>query len=131
MSTPAVRVVFTRHLARHVDAAPDVLWCQHHNGIFKSTDGGGTWRELDAPDPAGFGFPVAVHPTDPERAWFVPLIADEERIPHDGAVSIGADGDTLAFGSTTGGVFGTADGGDSWTRIRAHLPPIYALALAP
>ena len=26
--------------------APDVMWMQHHNGIFRSTDAGDTWTEI-------------------------------------------------------------------------------------
>ena len=33
--------------------------------------------------PSNFGFAVAVHPDDPETAWFVPAVKDEHRIPED------------------------------------------------
>ncbi len=65
-------------------AAPDTLWIQHHNGIFKSTDGGLTWAEIVDNPVSTFGFGVAVHPADPETAWFVPGISDQKRIPADG-----------------------------------------------
>lgn len=64
-------------------ADPDRLWMQHHNGIFRSDDGGQSWRELSDVRPSGFGFAVAVHPTDPDIAWFVPAAKDEQRIPVD------------------------------------------------
>ncbi|MFN4292297.1 MAG: WD40/YVTN/BNR-like repeat-containing protein [Permianibacter sp.] len=59
----------------------DRLWVQHHNGIFRSDDGGLQWHELDHVKPSGFGFAVAVHPTDPDTAWFVPAVKDECRVP--------------------------------------------------
>ncbi|MDX1484160.1 MAG: sialidase family protein [Alphaproteobacteria bacterium] len=64
-------------------AAPDIVWCQHHNGIFRSTDGGGTFAEITAEAPSRFGFAVAAHPEDPDTAWFVPAVKDEFRYPVD------------------------------------------------
>jgi photosystem II stability/assembly factor-like uncharacterized protein len=40
---------------------------------------------------------------------------------------VDASGKRLAFGSTTGSLFVTEDGGDRWTSLSAHLPPIYAV----
>ena len=68
--------------------APDVLWVQHHNGIFRSTDDGRTFGEFFDVQPTTFGFPVAVHPHDPDTAWFVPAEADEVRIAAGGAVVV-------------------------------------------
>ena len=41
---------------------PDTMWAQHHNGIFVTTDGAKSWREIENVQPSSFGFPVAVHP---------------------------------------------------------------------
>lgn len=38
-------------------------------------------------------------------------------------------GEMLAFGSTTGAVWVTENGGDRWTEVTAHLPPIYVLRI--
>lgn len=143
-------------------AEPDVLWVQHHNGIYHSTDCGQTWRELTV-EPSSFGFAVAVHPKDGRKAWFVPAIKDEKRIPVDGALcvthtadggetftaqraglpqqaaydlvyrhalAIDGSGERLAFGSTTGSLWVTENGGDSWHPLSHHLPPIYAVTFA-
>ena len=118
------KVVFTRHLERHLDCPasqvpgrtvravleavfqenqhdpniqdphrlvqcpgnPDVLWVQHHNGVFRSTDGALSWQEVTTVKPSTFGFAVAVHPKDPATAWFVPAASDECRAPVDGRV---------------------------------------------
>jgi hypothetical protein len=64
-------------------AAPDTMWVQHHNGVFRSTDGAQSWQEVTTIRPAKFGFAVAVHPRDPDTAWFVPGIKDECRVPVD------------------------------------------------
>lgn len=67
-------------------AEPDHLWAQHHNGIFRTTDGAESWHEISDVPPSPFGFAVAVHPDEPDTAWFVPAIKDEKRIPVDGRV---------------------------------------------
>jgi hypothetical protein len=64
-------------------ARPETLWVQHHCGIFRSTDAAATWTEITDVAPSSFGFAVAVHPHDPDVAWFVPAIKDERRVPVD------------------------------------------------
>lgn len=69
-------------------ASPDHLWIQHHNGIFRSSDGGHQWSEITDVQPSVFGFAVVVHPADPDTAWFVPGIKDEYRVPVDGKLLV-------------------------------------------
>lgn len=71
------------HCLAHCPAQPERVWMQHHNGIFRSDDGGVHWQELQEVPPSSFGFAVAVHPRDPNTAWFVPAKKDEQRIPVD------------------------------------------------
>jgi photosystem II stability/assembly factor-like uncharacterized protein len=144
-------------------ALPDTLWCQHHNGVFHSQDRGVTWREITTIKPSKFGFAVAVHPSDPRSAWFVPAVKDECRVPVDGklvvartrdsgesfdtlsaglpdvpaydliyrhALAVDGSGRRLAMGSTTGGLWLTEDGGDTWFEFPARLPPIACLRFA-
>jgi photosystem II stability/assembly factor-like uncharacterized protein len=153
-------VIQDPHRIVRAPSDPDVLWCQHHNGVFKSTDDGASWQELSAAAPSRFGFAVAVHPHDADTAWFVPAVKDEHRIPVDGrvvvsrtrdggrsfevlreglpqvhaydlvyrhALDVDATGEVLAFGSTTGALWLTEDGGDHWSLLTAHLPPIYCV----
>jgi photosystem II stability/assembly factor-like uncharacterized protein len=135
-------------------AAPDVLWCQHHCGIWRSTDNGASWRELTAPV-SSFGFTVAVHPQDPDTAWFVPAVADQCRAlvvnrTRDGgrtwqtlrdglpqqqaydltyrhALDVCADGRQLLMASTTGGLWASDDGGDHWQTVSLNLPMVHAV----
>jgi hypothetical protein len=86
-------------------AAPDVMWMQHHNGMFRSTDAGATWTQLRPPGD-DFGFAVAAHPHDPATAWFVPAIKDEIRMPRDGALAVTR----------------TRDGGRTFETLREGLP---------
>lgn len=39
-------------------------------------------------------------------------------------------GDALAFGSTTGNLFFSPDGGENWTTVANYLPPIYSVRFA-
>ena len=43
------------------------------------------------------------------------------------ALDIDATGQTLAFGSTTGSLWITENGGDEWAHVSAHLPPVCAV----
>ena len=69
-------------------AQPDVLWLQHHGGMYRSADGGLRWQAISAPAPSAFGFAVAAHPTDPQRAWFAPAHSDAQRMPVDGRMVV-------------------------------------------
>lgn len=44
-------------------------------------------------------------------------------------LDVGADGRTLLIGSTTGNLWCSDDGGDSWQALSTSLPPIYAVVL--
>ncbi len=94
-------------------AAPDRLWVQHHNGIFRSDDAGQTWKEMENVKPSSFGFAVGVHPRDPDTAWFVPGIKDERRIPVNGEFVVTR----------------TRDGGKTFETLSKGLPrePAYDL----
>lgn len=151
------------HMLARSPAAPEILWCQHHNGVFRSADAGESWREVTAIRPSKFGFAVACHPHHPDTAWFVPAIKDERRIPVDGrlvvartrdggksfdvlsdglpqrhaydivlrhALAVDAGGERLAFGSTTGGLWISEDGGDAWAMPEARLPPVAVVRFA-
>jgi hypothetical protein len=69
-------------------AEPDVLWAQNHCGMYRSTDAGLHWATIAPPAPSGFGFAVAAHPADPQRAWFAPAHSDAQRMPVDGMLVV-------------------------------------------
>jgi hypothetical protein len=69
-------------------ARPDVLWAQHHGGIYRSGDGGTRWTPLPRPAPSDFGFVVVAHPQDPQRAWYAPAHSDAQRMPADGRMVV-------------------------------------------
>ena len=45
-------------------------------------------------------------------------------------LDVDESGDRLAFGSTTGSVWISEDGGDSWQGVSSNLPPVYAVRFA-
>jgi hypothetical protein len=69
-------------------SAPDTMWAQHHNGVFRSTDGARSWQDVTTIRPAKFGFAVVAHPSDPDTAWFVPGVKDECRVPVDASLVV-------------------------------------------
>ena len=93
-------------------SAPQVFWCQHHMGIFRSTDDLASWVPISA-KPSNFGFPVVVHPREPDTAWFVPAHSDEKRAPIDGRVVVTR----------------TRDGGRSFDVLTKGLPQEHAYDL--
>jgi hypothetical protein len=76
------------HLLAVCRDVPDAMWIQHHNGIFRSTNRGMTFEDVSSMGPSVFGFAVAVHPKEPDTAWFIPAIKDECRIPKDGKLVV-------------------------------------------
>lgn len=97
------------HLIARSTYAPDVLWCQHHAGIWRSADAGKSWQEIGQAVKqrvSDFGFTVAAHPRNGGTAWFVPAAADQQRIPVDAALCVTR----------------TRDGGKSFEVLRDGLP---------
>jgi hypothetical protein len=67
---------------------PDVLWAQHHCGIYRSSNGGQIWTSLAPFAPSAFGFAVACDPMNPLRAWFAPSKSDTHRFPVEGKMVV-------------------------------------------
>lgn len=76
------------HRMVQCQSQPDVLWVQHHCGLYRSTDGARSWQGIPAPAPSGFGFVVVCDPQDPLRAWFVPAQSDAQRFPVGGKMVV-------------------------------------------
>lgn len=74
----------------------------------RTDDAGKTWRQQSA------GLPQA-------GAW---------DFPYRHALDVGADGETLAFGTTSGNAYVSEDGGDSWRTLSNNLPLIYSVRFA-
>jgi photosystem II stability/assembly factor-like uncharacterized protein len=86
---------------------PDRVWQQNHCGVYRSDDRGDNWERLEGNGlPSGFGFPLALHPREPEAAYVIPEEGAENRVTPDGRL----------------GVYRTADGGTSWELLQNGLP---------
>jgi photosystem II stability/assembly factor-like uncharacterized protein len=89
------------------DGGGDRLYQQNHHGVWRSADGGRSWDYITAGLPSTFGFPIRVHPRDPDTIWTLPLNGDMAgRFPPDAAAA----------------VWRSRDGGASWHALRDGLP---------
>jgi len=100
----------TGHCVHNMMRAPgngDLLYQQNHHGVWRSPDGGRSWEGINDGLPSTFGFPIRVHPRDPQTIWTLPLNGDTAgRFPPDAAAA----------------VWKSEDGGKTWQDKRAGLP---------
>lgn len=93
--------------------APGRLYMQNHGGwperpgigVLRSDDHGHTWRSISEGLPSDFGFPILVHPQDPDTVYVVPLEPLTRTCPG-GAPA----------------VWRSEDAGASWKRLARGLP---------
>jgi photosystem II stability/assembly factor-like uncharacterized protein len=99
------------HCIRLCPANPDRLYQQNHCGIYLLDRPAVRWRRIGGGMPVevgDIGFPMVVHPRDPDTAWVFPM-----------------DGTAVWPRTSPGGrpaVFVTRDGGERWQRQDAGLP---------
>jgi len=99
-------------IARH-PARPDRLFAQNHGGVYRSDDAGASWQEIHEGLPANFGFPVVVHPHDPDTVYVFPLDASSGRHPLDGRAA----------------VWRSRDAGETWQELHEGLPEDFYVAV--
>ena len=145
---------------------PTRMFLQFHGGVYRSDDSGQTWVDIGARTglPSDFGFPMVMNPTDPDRAWVIPLIADADRVTPEGRLRVYETRDAgdswqaqtaglpqqdthltilrqafchdggsplgLYFGATSGELFTSADGAQTWSTLARRLPPVSSVTAA-
>jgi len=99
------------HCVRLCPAQPDRLYQQNHCGIYRLDRPARRWQRIGRTMPAevgDIGFPMVVHPRDPDTAWVFPM-----------------DGNDVWPRTSPGGrpaAYVTRDAGGSWHRLDEGLP---------
>jgi photosystem II stability/assembly factor-like uncharacterized protein len=99
------------HCVRLHPLSPDRLYQQNHCGIYRMDRPDDRWVRIGEAMPAevgDIGFPVELHPRDPDTVWVFPMDGTDvwPRTSPDGRPA----------------VYATRDGGGSWTRHDRGLP---------
>lgn len=150
------------NVVRAANMPGDLLYQQNHHGTFRSADGGRSWADITNGLPSNFGFPISVHPHDPQTIWVIPMNGDMQgRYPPDAVAKVWKSsngGETweaktaglpgkncfftvlrqamatddrpapgVYFGTNSGTIFGSLDGGESWQDIASHLPTVLSV----
>lgn len=92
-------------LAMH-PARPEVLFMQKHWDVMRSDDAGASWHEVSGNLPSDFGFPIVVHPHEPDTIYVVPIKSDSEHYPLEGKLR----------------VYRSRTGGNEWEALTKGLP---------
>lgn len=98
----------TRHLSH-----PERLFMQNHGGVYRSDDEGGSWTSIADGLPADFGFPIVVHPQEPDTVYVFPCSSGAGRYPPGGKAR----------------VWRSRDAGTSWEELGKGLPDAFYVAV--
>src|SRR5579859_2455962 len=86
---------------------PNVLFQQNHCGVYRSDDCGDNWIDIGENKlPSRFGFPIVVHPHDPQTIYVMLEESDQFRMSVEGQAA----------------VWRSRDGGEHWQQITNGLP---------
>ena len=87
---------------------PDRLFQQNHQGVYKSDNAGDSWEPIESglPVESCFGFPMVIHPRNPDTLFISPQESDEFRFARDGELA----------------TFKSTDAGKSWQPKTKGLP---------
>ena len=72
----------------------------------RTDDAGESWHEISGDLPSDFGFPIAVHPHEPDTTYVVPITSDSYHYPPEGRLR----------------VYRTRTGGGEWEPLTKGLP---------
>jgi len=122
---PRPEVGYCVHCVAHDRDDRRRIWRQDHTGVYRTADGGDHWERIETGLPAAFGF-VMWRDDESGRLFTVPLEADANRVPVEGAFRVYSsddDGDHWVVSGTgwsdaaqyTGVLRGAFDGDDHGT----------------
>jgi photosystem II stability/assembly factor-like uncharacterized protein len=103
------------HCMRVHPLYPDRVYQQNHCGIYALDRAANRWRRIGEnmpPEVGDIGFPMVLHPRDPDKLWVFPM-----------------DGTSVWPRTSVGGkpaAYGSKDGGKSWKRLDRGLPKAQA-----
>jgi hypothetical protein len=103
---PDDEMIMCVHNMHRSPAEPETLYMQFHGGVFRSDNGGDVWQSIEDGLPSNFGLPMAIDPSDPDRAFVIPLGSEMDRVTREGKVR----------------VYETRDRGRSWQALTEGLP---------
>jgi photosystem II stability/assembly factor-like uncharacterized protein len=63
------------------------IWRQDHRGVYRTSDGGDKWEQIEEGLPASFGFAIGRNQAT-GRLFVAPITADENRVPVNGRFSV-------------------------------------------
>ncbi|HEV2423879.1 MAG TPA: protein kinase [Terriglobia bacterium] len=99
---------FAMHPAR-----PERLFLQNHFGLYRSDDNADNWKDIANGVPSDFGFPIVVHPHNPDCVYILPVESDMFRCTPEGRLRVyrsrnaGASWEPLARGLPQKGAYET------------------------
>jgi photosystem II stability/assembly factor-like uncharacterized protein len=85
---------------------PDRMFLQHHWGVYRSDDAGGSWQDIGKGLPSDFGFAMEMDPRDANTVYIIPIESDEFRCTPEAKLR----------------VYRTKNGGESWEPLTQGLP---------
>jgi photosystem II stability/assembly factor-like uncharacterized protein len=103
---PTAEVGHCVHRIAMHPSRPGVLFMQKHWDVMRSDDGGDSWQEVSGNLPTDFGFPIEVHPHEPDTVYVIPIKSDSEHYPPEGKLRV--------YRSRTGGC--------EWEALTQGLP---------
>ena len=94
------------HKVVHHPGRPERLFLQNHWGLYRSDDWGDEWIDIANGVPSDFGFGMAMHRSDTDTVYIVPMESDQFRCCPEAKLR----------------VYRTRDAGESWEPLSEGLP---------
>ncbi|HEX7325745.1 MAG TPA: hypothetical protein VF292_10400 [Rhodanobacteraceae bacterium] len=104
-----------------IAAMGDIYGHNAERGIYRSLDGGKTWKKVLYTNPYTSGDQVLIDPKNPQIVYAT--MWQQQQAPWENG----------QFGGTDGGIYKSTDGGTTWTKLTQGLPAVQQalLAIAP